>query len=180
MVKLTTFYCCWSKLPAHSSPVKKRILHCPARSTYSYVVCREVKVLSEKFRERASWFLDPFSRQVWSVLSLQLNFIALLSVWITRSSFPCDFSDRAFFEFFLIGNKSILREYRAICESHHTVVFKTKVWHFKTSSLKEKFEKFNDVFFTAQHKMSCFEIQQRQRRFFHSMVKKITFYELYM
>ena len=45
---------------------------------------------------------------------------------------------------------------------------------------KSSFEKFNDVFFTAQRKMSCFEIQQRQRRFFHSMVKKITFYKLYM
>ena len=45
---------------------------------------------------------------------------------------------------------------------------------------KSSFEKFNDVFFTAQRKMSYFEIQQRQRRFFHSMVKKITFYKLYM
>ena len=45
---------------------------------------------------------------------------------------------------------------------------------------KSSFEKFNDVFFTAQRKMSCFEILQRQRRFFHSMVKKITFYKLYM
>ena len=46
--------------------------------------------------------------------------------------------------------------------------------------MKSSFEKFNDLFFKAQRKMSCFEIQQRQRRFFHSMVKKITFYELYM
>ena len=45
---------------------------------------------------------------------------------------------------------------------------------------KSSFEKFNDVFFTAQRKVSYFKIQQRQRRFFHSMVKKITFYKLYM
>ena len=80
----------------------------------------------------------------------------------------------------------------AICESHHSVVFKTKVSRFrvKRHKWKGKVQK-NVVFvdkesflvsFMAEHKMSCFEIHSRQRSFgrlfkyiFYSTVKKITF-----
>ena len=47
---------------------------------------------------------------------------------------------------------------------------------------KSSFDEFNNVFFMAERKMSCFEIHSRQRGFgrlfkyiFHSKVKKITF-----
>ena len=96
------------------------------------------------------------------------------------------------------------------CESHHAVVFKIKVSHFRVKNkllkdtngkgkfkwmlrfllvewgkilvTKSSFEDFNDVFFTAERNMSCFEIQPRQRSFwrrfkdiFCSMVRKIRF-----
>ena len=47
---------------------------------------------------------------------------------------------------------------------------------------KSSFDEFNNVFFMAERKMSCFEIHSRQRGFgrlfkyiFYSKVKKITF-----
>ena len=49
---------------------------------------------------------------------------------------------------------------------------------------KSSFDEFNNVFFMAERKMSCFEIHSRQQSFgrlfkniFYSMVKKITFLE---
>ena len=170
-------------------------------------MCREVKVLSEKIRERASWFSDPFSRQVWSALSLQLNFIALLSVWITRSSFPRSLLGRAFFKFFLIENKQKhfirvssnlwITPYGGFQDqsfTFYTFFFKRHEWkgkvqlnaHFSFCRLRKAvgyeivLREIQRCFLHCAAQMPCFEIQQRQRRFFHSMVKKITFYELYM
>ena len=47
---------------------------------------------------------------------------------------------------------------------------------------KSSFDEFNNVFFMAEHKMSCFEFHSRQESFgrlfkyiFYSIVKKITF-----
>ena len=79
----------------------------------------------------------------------------------------------------------------AICESHHAVVFKTKVLHFRYKNTpfkdtvngkgkfkgifsliflfflvaKLSFKESNDVSFKAEHKMSCFKIHGRQQSF---------------
>ena len=82
----------------------------------------------------------------------------------------------------------------AICESHHVVVFKTKVLHFRYKNTplferhkwngkvqkntqfsfcgqgkilvaKSSFEEFNDVSFKAEHKMSCLKFIQGSKVF---------------
>ena len=74
----------------------------------------------------------------------------------------------------------------AICESHHAVVFKTKVLRLrvKNTLLKDTNgkEKFKRMLSFLGYEMSCFEIHSRQRGFgrlfkyiFYSKVKKITF-----